>query len=122
MKESALSRAVRDYLALHADCCVFRVFCGAVRAEHGGFIKGAPNGTADYVGTCCGVALALELKSATGRVRPEQRAFGERWQSCGGVYRVVRTLDDVADAMRECRDRSMLRTDDRTRGVRGGDA
>ncbi len=113
MKESALSKAVKQYIALHADCVIVRVFCGSVKAERGSWIIGAPNGTADYVGVCAGVPLALELKATKGRVRPEQRAWGERWSACGGVYRVVRTLDDVAEAMMECRDRTRGVQEDR---------
>ena len=119
MKESALKRAVMAYLALHADCVIVRVFCGSVKAERGGWITGATPGTADLLGVCAGVPVAFELKATKGRVRPEQREFAERWQSAGGVYRLVRTLDDVADGLLECR--NMQRTDDRTRGVRGGE-
>lgn len=42
-----------------------------------------------------GRILAIELKSKTGRVRPEQKAFLERIQKDGGVAGVCRSLKEV---------------------------
>ena len=105
MKESALKSAVLDYLRLHADVVAARVFCGSVKAERGGWIVGATPGTADIIACCAGVAVALELKATKGRLRPDQVDFADRWRKAGGVWRLVRTLDDVADGLREARDR-----------------
>jgi hypothetical protein len=60
-----------DFLALQPDCVIVRVFCGKVKAEHGGWIHGAPNGTADFVGHCAGVPVALESQASS--LLPAQR-------------------------------------------------
>ncbi len=46
-----------------------------------------------------GNAYAFELKSPTGRLRPEQSAWLNRFQSEGGRSYVVRKLEDVAAAL-----------------------
>jgi len=99
-----------DFLALQPDCVIVRVFCGKVKAEHGGWIHGAPNGTADFVGHCAGVPVALELKAKRGRASGEQVDFAAKWVKAGGCFVLVKTLDDVADALMRCREVARLRT------------
>lgn len=43
--------------------------------------------------------LGLEVKSATGRLRPAQAAFYDRLKASGGMYTVVRTLDQAKEAV-----------------------
>jgi hypothetical protein len=121
--EGELKRGVMDFLALQPDCVIVRVFCGKVKAEHGGWIHGAPNGTADFLGHCAGVPVALELKSKRGKRSEEQTAFAEKWTKAGGVCLLVKTLDDVAWVLRLCRDVALTRqTDGNGASVRGGGA
>ena len=121
--EGELKRGVMDFLALQADCVIVRVFCGKVKAEHGGWIHGAPNGTADFVGHCAGIPVALELKAKRGKRSEEQAAFADKWEKAGGVCVLVKTLDDVAYALRVCRHKAaMNQTDANGASVRGGGA
>lgn len=55
---------------------------------------------------CCqnGKLIGLEIKTKTGRVSPEQEEFMRRINEAGGLALVVRSLDDVLDAL-ELRDR-----------------
>jgi hypothetical protein len=48
------------------------------------------------VGARIAVFVAVETKSATGRLRPEQRRFIDAVQAAGGRACMARTLDDVA--------------------------
>ncbi len=129
--EGELKRGVMDFIALQADCIIVRVFTGTVKAERGGWIHGAPNGTADFVGLCAGIPLALELKAKRGRASEEQLLFSCKWVKSGGCFAIVKTLDDVADALMRCREVArlrtryaafMLETDGNGASVRGGGA
>jgi hypothetical protein len=42
-----------------------------------------------------GQFVGLEVKTAEGRLRPEQADFGRTAKSVGGAYHVVRSIDDV---------------------------
>jgi hypothetical protein len=55
--------------------------------------RSAPVGFPDLIGCAAGRALAIEVKSATGRQRPEQRAWQKRWESAGGIYLLARDVD-----------------------------
>lgn len=57
-------------------------------------------GSADILGTTkCGLPLAVEVKTATGRQSEEQKNFQAAWQSRGGIYVVARSVDDALAAI-----------------------
>jgi hypothetical protein len=66
-------------------------------------VYGLAPGSADLVGLVDGRFIALEVKTATGRVRPEQKA----WLSCvrafGGFAAVVRSTSDAVAAVERAR-------------------
>jgi hypothetical protein len=63
------------------------------------FIRFGWPGCADVLGQLCdGRFLAVEVKSPTGRLRPEQAVFLERINQAGGVGFMAR---DCRDVMRE---------------------
>ena len=65
---------------------------GRYRKPHGLFIKGV----ADVIGVLPGGRfLAIEVKSKTGRVRPEQEIFLTDVIEHGGIALVARSLEDV---------------------------
>src|SRR3990167_9096163 len=43
---------------------------------------------------------AFEVKSRTGKQRESQAAFQKRWERAGGRYYIVRSVDDVMEAMK----------------------
>lgn len=52
-----------------------------------GLFKAAPKGTADILGCCCGIAVALECKrDAREKQRPEQVEWQRMHEAAGGVY------------------------------------
>lgn len=53
-------------------------------------------GVADILGIVSGRVLAIEVKSATGRISPEQRVFIRCIQEAGGIAFVARSVEQVA--------------------------
>jgi dihydroxyacid dehydratase/phosphogluconate dehydratase len=47
------------------------------------------------VGTRLAIFTSIEVKTPTGRVRPEQQAWLEAVQQAGGVAGVARSIDDA---------------------------
>jgi dihydroxyacid dehydratase/phosphogluconate dehydratase len=47
------------------------------------------------VGTRLAIFTSIEVKTPTGRVRPEQQAWLETVQQAGGVAGVARSIDDA---------------------------
>lgn len=68
-------------------------------------------GSSDLIGvvtserTVCGVFLAMELKTPTGRVSKEQEQWIAIVNARGGVGRVVRSVDEAGEAIAEARRR-----------------
>ena len=52
--------------------------------------------TPDMVGQRVAVFTSIEVKSATGRLRPEQRQWLEAVQAAGGIAGVARSVEDAA--------------------------
>lgn len=50
----------------------------------------------EHVGQTMAVFAAVEVKSATGRATPEQRAFIDTVQAMGGLAGIARSVDDAA--------------------------
>lgn len=52
-------------------------------------------GVADILGIYKGQPLAIEVKSITGRLSPDQKLFLETFRENGGISLVARSVDDV---------------------------
>jgi hypothetical protein len=87
---------------------LFRNNTGTLRDQHGrpvqfGLAKGSADLigwttrtiTPDMVGQQVAVFTSVEVKTATGRLRPEQRVWLDAVQSAGGIAGVVRSVDDA---------------------------
>lgn len=81
---------------------------GVLRDQHGrpvqfGLAKGSADLigwttrtiTPDMVGQQVAVFTSIEVKSATGRLRPDQRQWMEAVQAAGGIAGVARSVDDA---------------------------
>jgi hypothetical protein len=81
-----------------AGCLVFRQDTGAYKCpQTGRLIKyGLCKGSSDVIGVAPdGRFLAVEVKTATGRVRPEQTRFIEAVRAKGGRAGVARSTEDA---------------------------
>lgn len=97
--EAQIQAAIRLALGQRDDIMLFRINVGKFRPLNGPqdrVIQSAPPGTPDLLGVIKpGTALAIEVKDAKGRQRPEQVAFQKAWESRGGLYILARSVDDV---------------------------
>lgn len=65
-------------------------------AARRGLFKAAPKGTADILGVCYGVSVALEVKRDEHEDQtPEQREWQMMHEAAGGVYVVVRSVGEA---------------------------
>jgi hypothetical protein len=57
--------------------------------------------TPDMVGSTMAVFLSIEVKTATGRLRPEQQQWMDAVQAAGGIAGVARSVEDAATLLRD---------------------
>jgi hypothetical protein len=55
--------------------------------------------TPDMVGQQVAVFLSIEVKTLTGRIRPEQQQWLDAVQAAGGIAGVARSVDDALDLL-----------------------
>lgn len=98
MKESDIMRACMIALS-GAGCLVWRNNVGVLPDSQGIPVRfGLCVGSSDLIGiTGDGTFLAVEVKSKTGRIRPEQQRFIDAVKSMGGIAGVARSPDDALD-------------------------
>lgn len=97
MKESDLQVAIRLALGRDTSLALWRNNIGHAVMERGGrvtFGVGGPGG-ADLIGMLQGRFLGVEIKTPIGRQSPEQRTFQAVVESKGGIYLLVRGVDDA---------------------------
>lgn len=102
MAESVKSEANIQALILmalsQAGCLVWRQDTGAYKDPKSGRLirYGLCKGSSDVIGICPdGKFLAVEVKTKTGRVRPEQEAFIAAVKRAGGRAGVARSVGDA---------------------------
>ena len=80
-----------------AGCLVWRNNTGVLKDGNGRPIKfGLCKGSSDLIGVCPdGTFLAVEVKTATGRIRPEQETFIAAVNRAGGRAGVARSVEDA---------------------------
>lgn len=108
MKESNV-QALARIEASKLGATTFRNNVGATYDSKGNFIRYGVGGkggsdtigfvpvtiTPDMVGREVAIFMAIEFKTETGRVRPEQQDFIDFIKSKGGVAGIARSPDDV---------------------------
>ena len=73
--------------------------CRSILTRHR-IVYGLGTGSPDLVGAVDGRAFGLELKSPTGRVRPEQIAWRDAAIRRGVHVAIVRTVEEAEEAIR----------------------
>jgi len=92
----------------HGDTKVFRNNTGTLKDTNGrpvqfGLCKGSADligwrtvtVTPEMVGTQVAVFLSIEVKTPTGRLRPEQHQWLDAVQAAGGIAGVARSVEDA---------------------------
>jgi hypothetical protein len=107
MSEGAIQDAIRLALASEPGLVLWRNNCGV--AEHYGkrgvthTRYGLAPGSADLVGILDGRFFALEVKTPTGRLRPDQKLWMELVRRTGGFAAVARSVDEARAAVAAAR-------------------
>ena len=107
MSEQRIQQEIRLAIS-HGDTKVFRNNTGTLRDQNGrpvqfGLCKGSADligwrtvvVTPEMVGTQVAVFLSIEVKTPTGRLRPEQQQWLDAVQTAGGIAGVARSVDDA---------------------------
>jgi len=58
-----------------------------------------PKGISDILGIWQGKMLAIEIKTVTGKVSPDQQRFIDSVNAAGGIGFIAYSVDDVIDAL-----------------------
>lgn len=101
--ETALQKALLDWAALHPrEIRLIRVQSGNALGLHGGFMRLAPEGTADLLGWAFGPGkfVAVEVKLPGNDPTPEQREFLREVHAAGGWAFVGRDVELFAAQFR----------------------
>lgn len=114
MNETAIQQHIRLALGKLRHVRMFRNNCGKLPDPRTGrwieFGVGNPGGgdllgwrtvtvTPEMVGQQVAQFVSLEVKTATGRVRPEQERWRQVVEQAGGVAAVVRSVEDAERAL-----------------------
>ncbi len=107
MTEQQIQQEIRIACST-GDTRLFRNNTGTLRDQHGrpvqfGLCKGSADligwrtvtVTPDMVGTQVAVFLSIEVKTPTGRLRPEQQQWLDVVQAAGGIAGVARSVEDA---------------------------
>lgn len=95
ISEKHTQKAILDYLK-YKKIFHYRQNSGAFKTESGGYMRTASvSGLPDIVAIKDGLYIGLEVKTEIGRQSKEQREIQNRITAAGGLYLVVRSLDDV---------------------------
>ena len=108
MTEQQIQQRIRIACST-GDTRLFRNNTGTLRDQHGrpvqfGLAKGSADLigwttrtiTPDMVGQQVAVFTSIEVKTATGRLRPEQQQWLDAVQAAGGIAGVARSVEDAA--------------------------
>lgn len=109
--EDVIQKSIVDFLAraLPSDSYVFAIPNGTVlaggkakRARQSNMLKatGMAVGAPDIWILVRGQSIALEVKTATGRLEDAQKAASGQIFASGGLYSVVRSVDDAERYLR----------------------
>jgi len=75
----------------------FRVNSGAFKTEKGGFYKMSTPGCPDIVCVVRGQFVGLEIKDIKGSLNANQIEFKKKLEAAGGIYLIVKSLDDIKE-------------------------
>jgi hypothetical protein len=111
MPAAASEQSIQQHIRIACstgDTRLFRNNTGTLRDANGrpvqfGLCKGSADLigyrsitiTPDMVGQQVAVFTSIEVKTLTGRIRPEQQAWMEKIQAAGGIAGVARSVEDA---------------------------
>lgn len=100
MSETQLQKTILDYLAYQKDIYFFRAGSGALRLENGAYMRTGKAGCPDIVVCLKGRFIGLEVKTEKGRQSDKQKQAEKEIIKAGGIYKIVKSLEDVIHAIK----------------------
>lgn len=103
--EHDAQKAIMDHLA-NLHIFFYRANTGAVKAEYKGkerFVRYLPKGHPDLVLILHGRYIGLEVKRPGKFMSSDQMEFAQKIREAGGIYWVVRSVEDVDELLRQLR-------------------
>ena len=94
--EKETQAAVIEYLT-YKGIFHYRNNSGAFKTESGGFYRMGMAGAPDIICVVEGVYVGLEIKDVKGKLNENQILFKERLEKAGGIYLVIRSIDEVIE-------------------------
>ena len=115
MPAAASEQSIQQHIRIACSTGATRLFrnnTGTLKDQHGrpvqfGLCKGSADLigyrtitiTPDMLGQQVAVFLSIEVKTPTGRIRPEQQAWMDTVQAAGGIAGVARSVEDALRIM-----------------------
>lgn len=100
MRESLILEKVMQYLERRGDCLAWRNNTGAIKVGDR-FLKFGSKGSADVLGVWApaGRFIAVETKSTKGAQSISQKKWQARFEMCGGLYVLAKTIAPLEAAL-----------------------
>ena len=104
-KEKDILKAITDYLSLlenQKKLYFVRVGSGGIKTEAGHWVKTGRSGCPDVI-ICVkgGKFIGIEVKTKKGYLSNVQRETGGKIKTLGGLYWVVRSVDEMENLLRQ---------------------
>jgi hypothetical protein len=111
--ETIIQNAILAAIGSRDDLYIARRNVGLARdVDTGRVVKFGVTGEADLQGVLrvgrSGLAVALEVKTPTGRQSQTQERWEAAWTRRGGFYRVVRSVADAEQALLDARTAALV--------------
>jgi hypothetical protein len=97
--EAAIQKGVLNYLKLR-QIPHWRMNVIGVPLQDGTFRPNSMAGFADILAMFQGTAVALEVKTDKGRQTEKQKEFQKEFERGGGIYHVVRNVEQVHEIIK----------------------
>lgn len=107
VSEANIQKSVLDYLSKRGVMS-WRNNSGAVKTEKYFFRFGAV-GSPDIIAVVNGYFVGIEVKSKTGKWSDDQQEFARRLFAAGGIYLLVRSIDEAIFMIDDCISRVNLK-------------
>ncbi len=102
--EHNIQSSILDYLA-RRGVFHFRNNSGALPMQRNGqqyFVRFGAKGSPDIICVIAGRFVGLEVKDEKGKQSEDQKEFQRSLESAGGIYFLVRSIDEAMEAVEDC--------------------
>lgn len=97
MKEIELQREVLQLLDHIPNTYFFRTSTGLIKTQSGNYFRTGKKGCPDICGVMNGKFYGLEVKVGKNKLSQFQKQAQEDIEKAGGIYKVIRSIEDLED-------------------------